>query len=203
MVRVVLYVLILSGLFSGALAYGGEYLGAWDPMPPAPVPGATDPDPPEPKKERPAETTTEAAPAPEDAPDPTAPVAPAKQVWLERVNALCRQVFNELAASGSDADTEEEAIAEFERALRITTRYNGRLAALRPPKSARPAWEELVAIGQEGERLGARMLALLEAGDTERYLNVLDRLTALVDRENDLMAELGAYDCTYSPLGAF
>jgi hypothetical protein len=202
MVRVVLYVLILSALFSGALAYGGEYLGAWDPMPPAPVPGAPEPERSKPKETSP-ETTTEAAPAPEEVPDPTAPVSRAKEVWIERVNALCRQVFTELAASGSDAATEEEAIAEFERALRITARYNARLAALSPPRSERATWRELLTVAHDGERLGARMLALLKAGDSERYLDLLDRLTALADRENDLMAELGAYDCTYSPLGAF
>ena len=38
MLRILLYVAALVALFAGAIMYGGNAIGAWDPLPPAPTP---------------------------------------------------------------------------------------------------------------------------------------------------------------------
>jgi hypothetical protein len=38
MLRILVYVAALVALFAGAIMYGGNAIGAWDPLPPAPTP---------------------------------------------------------------------------------------------------------------------------------------------------------------------
>jgi hypothetical protein len=38
MLRIILYVTALVSLFAGAIVYGGNAMGAWEPLPPAPTP---------------------------------------------------------------------------------------------------------------------------------------------------------------------
>jgi hypothetical protein len=38
MLRILLYVAAVVALFVGAVVYGGNAIGAWDPLPPAPEP---------------------------------------------------------------------------------------------------------------------------------------------------------------------
>ena len=38
MLRILLYVAAVVAFFGGAIVYGGNAIGAWDPLPPAPTP---------------------------------------------------------------------------------------------------------------------------------------------------------------------
>lgn len=194
--RVVIYVVLLAGLFAGAVAYAGNRLGAWDPIPPPPVPvGAAGPK--RAEKEKPVAPKTKARPA-----SKPAAASPAKKRWLGKLNRLCRKAAVEAAEFGTAA-TMEEAEALLADVVAYNKRWNARFAALSPPREERRRYARLLGLLEKDERMLAGMLAALREPDLEEYYALNERLESLGARESDLLADIGAADCTYAPVASY
>jgi hypothetical protein len=187
MVRVVIFVIAILGIFAGTLVYGGERLDAWDqaePPPPSDLQPITRP---EEKKEKPGSGGSGSGVAAEQ-------VTPEKARWIRETNALCRR-----ARSDSDNYDEPETLGEAERLiveLQAKNReYNDAFAAITPAKGDRRQIAKLLELFDRDERLVEALLAALREGDAGELLTLNDRLTAVAARESDLLVGLGATDC--------
>jgi hypothetical protein len=191
-VRVVVNVVLLTGLFAGAVAYAGNRLGAWDPVPPPPVPvAATGP---KGKKDERAQARTQ--------PASRRTVSPATERWLGKLNRLCLAAGREAARFGVP-ETLPEAEALLADLVAHNARWNDRFAALAPPRQERERYARLLGVFEKDERLLARMLSALRQRDFVAYYAVGERLESVGARESDLLAAIGAADCTYAPLAAY
>lgn len=192
--RVVVNVVLLTGLFAAAVAYAGNRLGSWDPVPPPPVPvAATGP---KGKKDDRAATGVRTEPAAKRT------VSPAKKRWLGKLNRLCRTAGREAARFGVP-ETLADAEALLADLVAHNVRWNERFAALAPPREERRRYARLLALFDKDERLLARMLTALRRRDFHEYYAAGERLESVGARESDLLADIGAADCTYAPLASY
>ncbi len=192
-VRVVVNVLLLAGLFAGAVAYAGTRLGAWDPIPPPPVPVAA---------AGPKGKKAEGTPTSRTQPASQRQVSPAKKRWLGKLNRLCLAAGREAARFGVP-QTFAEAEALLADVVAHNARWNERFAALTPPSEERRRYGRLLALFQKDEGLLTRMLTALRQRDFDAYYRVSERLESVGARESDLLADIGAANCTYAPLAAY
>lgn len=190
--RVVVNVVLLTGLFAAAVAYAGNRLGAWDPLPPPPVPVAAV----GPKGKKDDGRAAAAQPAAKRT------VSPAQKRWLGKLNRLCRAAGREAARFGVP-ETLGEAEALLVDLVAHNVRWNERFAALPPPRAERERYARLLGLFEKDERLLARMLTALRRRDFDEYFAVGERLESVGARESDLLADIGAADCTYAPLASY
>ena len=192
MVRVVIFVIAILGIFAGTLVYGGERLGAWDQAEPPPPSNLQPIARPQEKKDK---KDGESAP-------PAAPtqVSPDKARWIRETNALCRR------ARDAMGDYEQpQTLGEFEAVLidlQGTNReYNDAFAAIRPAKGDERQVAKLLALFERDERLVAAVLTAVREGDAGALLELNDRLTSVAGQEADILVGLGATDCSLGLVG--
>jgi hypothetical protein len=196
-VRTIVSVIGIAAVFGAAVLYGGEYVGAWDPVEPPPRGSAAPEEDDEATTTAKAQTTT-AAEQPQPAPS-TAPSAPtaAESRWLEQANALCRRSVEEVAALPQPT-TQKEAKAVLAQAVDLNAFYNDEFAALGAPPGGAVAFAELLVLFEREEKLLGRMLAALQENRMGEFFRLSDRVIPLTLEEDDLLYELGAESCTVS-----
>jgi hypothetical protein len=185
MFRVVFFVVVIVGIFGGALVYGGERLGAWeeaDPAPPsnlAPITREDDKD--------------EGGSASAAAGTPTK-MSPAKARWVRATNALCRRALEDMGnyEQPETLGDAEKLVAELQRK---NQQYNDAFARIVPAREDRREVAQLLELFEKDERLVAALLAALREGDAGALVELNDRLTSVAQQESDLMVGLGATDC--------
>src|SRR5262245_5486707 len=127
MLRILLYVAAVVALFAGAIMYGGNAIGAWDPLPPAPEPP-------------PAVKITHAKPKDKKAEKPSASSqgprrTPAQKAFVKKTNAVCRDSKTEVQAvlaQGSTA-TPAAALDLFHHLKAVNAELNDRFLAIPAP----------------------------------------------------------------------
>jgi hypothetical protein len=191
MVRVVIFVIAIVGIFAGTLVYGGERLGAWDhpePPPPSNLQPITRP---QEKEKKDGESAPVAAPT---------QVSPDKARWIRETNALCRRAREDL----SDYE-QPQTLGEFEAVLidlqAKNREYNDAFAAIRPAKGDERRVAKLLALFDRDERLVAAVLTAVRKGDAGALLELNERLSSVAGQEADLLVGLGATDCDLGLLG--
>jgi hypothetical protein len=193
MVRILLYVAALIALFAGAIFYGGNAIGAWDPLPPAPTPPpAVKVHPGKAKPDGKAASSTTAQSA------VTRKKTPAEKAWVHSANALCRESrdgVQNLVAQATDAGTYSGSVALFEQVRTYNKEMNDRFLALRVPASYRPDVQQIRALFTREEHLFDLMSKALREKRMRAYFSLSDRLTDVALDEADIMANLGAYSC--------
>ena len=186
MVRVVIFVIAIVGIFAGALVYGGERLGAWDeadPPPPsnlAPITRQED------EKDKEGSASAVAG--------TPMKVSPAKARWIREANGLCRRALEDMNdyEQPETLGDAEKLMAEMQRQ---NQQYNDAFARITPVREDRREWAELLELFEKDERLVAAVLAALRNGDAGALVELNDRLTSVAQQETDLLLGLGATDC--------
>jgi hypothetical protein len=186
MFRVVIFVVVIVGVFAGALVYGGEQLGAWDeadPPPPSNLAPIT----------RQEKDKDEGGSASAVAGTPTK-LSPAKARWVREANALCRRAYDDMSdyEQPETLGDAEKLIAELERK---NQQYNEAFARITPVKGDRRLVAQVLELFEKDERLIAAVLAALRKGDAGALLELNERLTSVAQQESDLLVGLGATDC--------
>jgi hypothetical protein len=182
MLRVVIFVIAIVGIFAGTLAYGGERLGTWDeaePPPPSNLAPITRSE----KKKKDGQASEEPQ-----------KLSPDKLRWVRQTNALCRRAYEDMS-SYEEPQTLGEAerlVAELEGKNK---QYNDAFAAIVPAKGDRRVVRELLELFDKDERLVAALLNALQKGDAGALLELNDRLTAVAERESEILVGLGASEC--------
>ena len=190
-VRVVVYVVLLAGLFVGAVAYAGNTLGAFDPLDPPPIPAEPGGDFLDEQRRRKEAKSHTSAPA----------RAPAG--WVARANAVCAAVEPEAAVVGAavaratqrqdwDALTRAwlDAVPQVER-------WNRRIAKVGAPPGFAPTWRRLLARLAQDERDVRRIVAAVGVHDAPAYAGLLESLGRRGAAEDELFATLGADGCVF------
>jgi hypothetical protein len=192
MVRVVIFVIAIVGIFAGALVYGGERLGAWDqaePPPPSNLQPITRP------QEKNENEDGESGP-----PAPPTKVSPDKAGWIRETNALCRRAREDM----SDYE-QPQTLAEFETVLTDlqakNRQYNNAFAAIRPAKGDERRVAKLLALFDRDERLVSAVLTAVRQGDAGALVELNERLALVAEQESELLVGLGATDCSLGLLG--
>jgi hypothetical protein len=192
MLRILLYVAAVVALFVGAIVYGGNAIGAWDPLPPAPTP------PPAVKidhpKAKPGKQSKQAKAVAASAGRRT----PAEKAWVRSANALCRESragVQNLAAQATDTGTYSGSVAFFERVRQYNKEMNDRFLALRVPPRYRADVATVRVLFAREEHLFDLMSKALRERRRGVYLNLSDRVTDIALDEADILANLGAYSC--------
>jgi hypothetical protein len=199
MLRILLYVAVLVALFGGAIVYGGNAIGAWDPLPPAPQP------PPAVKlghtKSNPKPGEQPATKPPAQAPRLTA----AQKVWIRKANALCRESKGEVQAviSQGDASTPAGLLELFGRVRTVNAELNDRFLALGAPAGFKDDIARVRGLFAKEERYFDAMYRALKQHDTKTFYALSDRVTEVALDETDIIANLGAYGCDISLSSAF
>ena len=197
--RILVYVAAVVALFAGAIMYGGNAIGAWDPLPPAPEP------PPavkishsKPKEKGKAE---EKPSAPASGPRRTA----AQKAFVKRTNAICRDSKTEVQAVLAQSNTATPAgvIDLFRRLKTVNAQLNDRFLALAAPAGYKDDVAELRELFTREELYFDSMGRALEGGDMKRFYALNDRLTDIALDEADILADMGAYACDISLSSAF
>ncbi|HEY7003579.1 MAG TPA: hypothetical protein VH281_04805 [Gaiellaceae bacterium] len=184
-------------LFGGAIVYGGNAIGAWDPLPPAPKP------PPAVKishvKDKPPKSQPPSKPA--AAPRRT----PAQKAWLVKANALCResQVDVQKVVSSGDTATMAGVLDLFARVKKLDATLNDRFLALGAPVGYKDDIARVRALFAKEERYFDSMYRALEHGDQNTFYTLSGRLTDVALDESDVLASLGADDCDVDLLSSF
>jgi hypothetical protein len=198
MLRILLYVAVLAAFFGGAIVYGGNAIGAWDPLPPAPEP------PPAVKLGH-----TKSKPKPDEQPPAQAPAKPrrtaAQKAWIKKANALCGQSKSQVQAviaQGSTA-TPTATLELFERLRVVNSELDDRFLALGAPAGYKDDLERLRAMFTKEERYFDGMYRALSQNDMKTFYALNDRLTTLALDETDIITNLGAYGCDISLSSSF
>jgi hypothetical protein len=193
MFRIVFYVTALVCLFAGAIRYGGNAIGAWDPIPPAPEP------PPavkvhhskKPVSKPPKTATTPSA--------PTGPRAAAEKAWIRSANGLCResrQGVQTMVVQATDAGSFSGGVALFERFRTYNKTMNDRFLALHAPPSYEPSIAQLRVLFAKEEHIFDLMhVTLHRTRNMKPFFRLSDRLTYVALDEADITSSLGAYSC--------
>ena len=200
MLRILLYVAALVALFAGAIMYGGNAIGAWDPLPPAPEP------PPavkishqKPKDKDKGEVEKPSAPASD--PRPTA----AQKAFVKKTNALCRDSKAEVQAVLAQGSTSTPAgvLDLFRRLKTVNAELNDRFLAIPAPAGFKDDFAELRQLFAKEEHYFDAMSQALEKRDMKAFYALNDHLTDVALDETDILANLGAYACDISLSSAF
>ena len=200
MLRILFYVAALVALFAGAIMYGGNAIGAWDPLPPAPEP------PPavkishqKPKDKGKGEAEKPSAPA--SGPRPTA----AEKVFVKKTNALCRDSKAEVQAVLAQGSTSTPAavLDLFRRLKTVNAELNDRFLAIQAPAGFKNDVAELPQLFAKEEHYFDAMSQALQKRDMKAFYALNDHLTDVALDETDILANLGAYACDISLSSAF
>jgi hypothetical protein len=184
-VRTIVSVIGIAAVFGAVVLYGGDYVGAWDPVEPPPAsPAAGEED---------DEATTTAK---SEQPAPTTATV-LDSAWLEQANALCRRSVEEVAAL-PEPTTQKEARTVLAQAVDLNAFYNDEFAALGAPPGGAVAFAELLGLFEREEKLLRRMLTALQENKMNEYFRLSDRVIPLTLEEDDVLYELGAENCTVS-----
>jgi hypothetical protein len=192
MVRIVIFVIAILGIFVGTLAYGGDRLGSWDgaePPPPSNLEPITRPE--EDKKNRKGGGSATPVASTELSPD--------QLRWIRQTNALCRRVQEE-----TEETEEPETLGEAEGLLLElqgkNREYNDAFARIAPAKEDERQVAKLLALFDRDERLVAALIAAMRKGDAGALLELNERLTSVAAQEEDILVGLGATDCGFGLL---
>lgn len=200
MLRILVYVAALVALFAGAIMYGGNAIGAWDPLPPAPEP------PPavkishqKPKDKDKGEAEKPSVPASD--PRPTA----AQKVFVKKTNALCRDSKAEVQAVLAQGSTSTPAgvLDLFRRLKTVNAELNDRFLAIPAPAGFKDDVAELRQLFAKEEHYFDAMSQALQNRDMKAFYALNDHLTDVALDETDILANLGAYACDISLSSAF
>jgi hypothetical protein len=187
MLRILIYVAALVALFAGAIAYGGNAIGAWDPLPPAPTPPpAVEVDHSKSKKAKHAAAQV------------VERLSAAEKRWVRKADALCRRSRVEgraLAAQAYGTTTRTGTMALFAQVRTLNKEMNAEFLALEAPASYRPSIHRLRALFAKEERLFDSMYQAIARNDMQTYFALADRVTDVALEESDVAADLGAFDC--------
>jgi hypothetical protein len=192
-VRTIVSVIGIAAVFGAVVFYGGDYVGAWDPVEPPPRSSATPEDDDQATTTAKAPSTTAESPPP--APAPTPPAADTR--WLEQANALCSRSVEEVAAL-PEPRTQKEAKTVLAQAVDLNAFYNDEFAALGVPQGGAVAFAELLVLFEREEKLLRRMLTALQENKMGEFFRLSDRVIPLTLEEDDLLYKLGAEGCTVS-----
>lgn len=199
MLRILLYVAVLVACFGGAIVYGGNAIGAWDPLPPAPEP------PPAVKLGH-----TKSKPKPDEQPATQAPAKPprhtvAQKAWIKKANALCgesKAQVQAVIAQGSTA-TPTARLELFERVRTVNAELNDRFLALGAPAGYKKDLARLRVLFGKEEGYFDSMYRALRRHDMKTFYALNDRVTEVALDETDIIANLGAYGCDISLSSSF
>src|SRR6186713_2170169 len=200
MLRILFYVAALVALFAGAIMYGGNAIGAWDPLPPAPEP------PPavkishqKPKDKDKGEAEKPSVPASD--PGPTA----AQKTFVKKTNALCRDSKAEVQAVLAQGSTSTPAgvLDLFRRLKTVNAELNDRFLAIPAPAGFKNDVAELRQLFAKEEHYFDAMSQALQKRDMKAFYALNDHLTDVALDETDILANLGAYACDISLSSAF
>lgn len=195
MLRILLYVAALVALFGGSIVYGGNAIGAWDPLPPAPTP------PPAVKVER---GKSVKAGKQEQAKEVVQRLTVAQKAWVRRADSFCRSSESQVrqVVANGDASTPAGAIALFDRVRRLNADLNDRFLAIGTPAGYKADLARVRVLFAKEERYFDAMYRALKARDMNTYYTISDRLTDIALDESDILAGLGAYACDVDLLGS-
>jgi hypothetical protein len=193
MLRILLYVAALIALFAGAIMYGGNAIGAWDPLPPAPTP------PPAVKVShtKPKDQDKEKSGSGNQSTPAAAKLTPAQKLWVKKTNTLCRESKSQVQAVLAHGNTATTAgvLALFAQLKKVNAELNDRFLAIAVPVGYKKDVAHLRALFAREERYFASMQRALEQRDTKTFYALNDRLTQIALEETDVLDALGAYGC--------
>ena len=199
MLRIFLYVAAVVALFAGAIFYGGNAIGAWDPLPPAPEP------PPavklSHKKAKDKPKPHAAKPSVQRSPGKTH----AQKAFVKKTNGICRDSKAEVQAVLAQGNTSTHAgvLALFQHLKTVNAELNDRFLAIPAPPGYKDDVAELRRLFRNEELYFDSMGRALQSRDMKRFYAMNDRLTDIALDETDILANLGAYACDISLSSAF
>ena len=198
MLRILVYVAALVALFAGAIMYGGNAIGAWDPLPPAPTP------PPAVKleKSKPKDKPASAQPS-TSTKGPR--LTPAQKLWVKKADALCGESRAAAQAVVAQGNTSTPAGVHqlFTRMKKVNAELNDRFLAIPVPPGYRDEVAKLRDLFAKEELYFDSMGRALQSRDMKRFYALNDRLTDIALDETDILASFGAYACDISLSSAF
>ena len=200
MLRILFYVAALVALFAGAIMYGGNAIGAWDPLPPAPEPPPAVKISHQKSKDK-GKGEAEKPSAPASDPRPTT----AQKVFVKKTNALCRDSKAEVQAVLAQGSTSTPAgvLDLFRRLKTVNAELNDRFLAIPAPAGFKDDVAELRQLFGKEEHYFDAMSQALQKRDMKAFYALNDHLTDVALDETDILANLGAYACDISLSSAF
>jgi hypothetical protein len=199
MVRIFLYVAAVVALFAGAIFYGGNAIGAWDPLPPAPEP---------PPAVKLSHKKAKDKPKPH-APRPSVQRSPrktsAQKAFVKKTNGVCRDSKAEVQAvlAQGNPSTHAGVVALFQHLKTVNAELNDRFLAIPAPPGYKDDVAELQRLFRNEELYFHSMGRALQSRNMKRFYAMDDRLTDIALDETDILANLGAYACDISLSSAF